>query len=87
MVIDFVFSDIHSIPFPEIKYSIIYAGMGMDVLATSTFRRLFDGIGVLSGALATTIISFYALLVFLGKFEQYLGNGVLGNRNGCYRNR
>ncbi len=57
---------------------IFYAvAMGVDALAALTFGRLFDRIGVLSVVLATVASSFFAPLVFLGKFEWALLGMVL----------
>lgn len=57
---------------------IFYAvAMGVDAVAALIFGRFFDRIGVLSVALATVLSSFFAPLVFLGKFEGALLGMVL----------
>jgi len=57
---------------------IFYAvAMGVDAVAALIFGRFFDRIGVLSVALATLLSSFFAPLVFLGKFEWALLGMVL----------
>ncbi len=57
---------------------IFYAvAMGVDAVAALIFGRFFDRIGVLSVALATVLSSFFAPLVFLGKFEWALLGMVL----------
>jgi len=57
---------------------VFYAvAMGVDAVAALTFGRLFDRMGVFSLAVATGISSFFAPLVFLGKFEWALLGMVL----------
>ena len=80
------FADFSLIAFHFQKSSILSASMipifyavamGVDAVAALIFGRFFDRIGVLSVALATVLSSFFAPLVFLGKFEWALLGMVL----------